>query len=60
MASLDPWIKSPAFFMPSGHFTRDQMYGLKIKDHQLFFPQVYGIEFNYCPSLDLRADNLSD
>ena len=22
MVSLDPWIKSPPFFMPSGHFTR--------------------------------------
>ena len=41
----------------------DQMYGLKINDHQLFFPQVYGkliTEVNYCPSLDLSTDNLSD
>ena len=22
MVSLDPWIKSPPFFTPSGHFTR--------------------------------------
>ena len=28
--------------MPSGHFTMDQMYGLKINDLQLFFPQAYG------------------
>ena len=61
MASLDPWIKSPPFLMPSGHFTMDQMYGFKINDHQfLFFPQGHGTEFNYCPSLDLSADNLSD
>ena len=38
----------------------DQMYGFKINDHQLFFPQAYGTEFNYCPSLDLSADNLAD
>ena len=38
----------------------DQMYGLKINDHQQFFPQAYGIEVNYCPSLDLSADNSSD
>ena len=49
---LDPWIKSPHFFMPSGHFTMDQMYGLKVNDHYLFFPQPYGTEFNYYPSLD--------
>ena len=60
MAFLDPWIKSPPFFMPPGHFTMDQIYGFKINDHQLFFPQAYGIEANYCPSLDLSADNLSD
>ena len=59
MASLDPWIKAPPLFMLSGHFTRNQMYGLKINDH-LFFPQAYGTEFNYSPSLDLSADNLSD
>ena len=41
MASLDPQIKS-AIFMPSGHFTMDQMYEFKINDHQLFFPQTYG------------------
>ena len=28
--------------------------------HQLFFSQVYGTDINYCPSLDLSADNLSD
>ena len=52
MASLDPWITSPPFFMPPGHFTMynftmDQMYGLKSNDHQ-FFPQAYGTEVNYC------------
>ena len=36
------------------------MYGFKINDHQLFFPQAYGTEVNYCPSLDLSADHLSD
>ena len=36
------------------------MYGFKINDHQLFFPQAYETEANYCPSLDLSADNLSD
>ena len=46
--------------MSSGHFNMDQMYGFKIKDYQLFFPQAYGTEFNYSPSLDLSADNLSD
>ena len=50
MASLDPWIKSPPFFMPSGHFTKDQMYGFKINDHQLFLPQV-SIQFNSVQSL---------
>jgi len=42
MVSLDPGTKSPAFFMPPDHFTMDQMYGLKINDHQSFFPQAYG------------------
>ena len=42
------------------HFTVDQMYGFKINDHQLFFPQAYETEANYCPSLELSADNLSD
>ena len=42
MAFLDPWIKSPPFFMPLGHYTKDQMYGFKINDHQLFFPQAHG------------------
>ena len=60
MASLDPCINSPSFFTPSGHFIIDQVYGLKINDHQLFFPKTYGTEFNYCPSLDLSADNLLD
>ena len=46
--------------MSSGHFNMDQMYGFKIKDYQLFFPQAYGTEFKYSPSLDLSADNLSD
>ena len=36
-----------------------QRYGLKINDHLLFFPQKFETEFNYCPSLDLTADNLS-
>ena len=57
MASLDLQI---TFFMSPGHFTMDQMYGFKIKDHQLFFPQAYGTEVNYYPFLDLSADNLSD
>ena len=35
------------------------MYGLKINDHQLFFPQAYGTEVSYFPSLDLSADDLS-
>ena len=51
----DPWIKSPLFFTPPGHFTMGQMYGFKIKDHQLLFPQEYGTEF-----LDVSADYLSD
>ena len=53
MASPDPQIKSSPFFMPPGHFTMDQIYGLKINDHQLFFPQANGTEFNYCPSMDI-------
>ena len=36
--------------MSPGHFTID---GLKINNHQLFFPQAYG---SYYPSLDLSAD----
>ena len=36
----------------------DQMYGFKINDHQLFFPQAYETEANYCPSLDLSDDSL--
>ena len=38
----------------------DQMYGFKINDYQLFSPQAYETEVNYCPSLNLSADNLSD
>ena len=60
MAFLYLRIKSPPFFMPPGHFTKDQMYRLKINDHQLFFSQAYEREVNYCPSLDLSANNLSD
>ena len=55
MVSLDPRIKSSAFFMLPGQFTVDQMYELKINDHQLFFPQAYGTEVNYCPSLNLSV-----
>ena len=47
------WLLSSPFFMPPGHFTMDQMYRFKINDHQLFFPQAYGTETNYCPSLDM-------
>ena len=54
MASLGPQIESLPFFMPPGHFAMDQKYGLKINDHP------YGTEVNYCPSLDLNADNFSD
>ena len=43
------------FFMTRVHFTMDQIYSLKINDHQLFFPQAYGTEVNDCPSLDLNA-----
>ena len=53
MVSLDPRIKSPPFFMPTGRFIMDQMYGFKINDHQLFFPHANGTEFNYCPSMDI-------
>ena len=60
MASLDPRIKSPHFFMSPGHFKMDQMYGLKITVHQLFFPQAYEKEANCCPFLDLNTDNLLD
>ena len=49
----DPWIKSPLFFIPPGHFTMDQMYGFKINNHQLLFPHAYGTEANYCPPLRL-------
>ena len=46
--------------MTPGHFTMGQMYGQKINDHQLLFPQVYGTKVSYYPFLDLNADNLSD
>ena len=39
--------------MPTGHFTMDQKYGLKMNDHP------HGT-VNDSPSLDLNADNLSD
>ena len=51
MASLDPWIKSPPFLMPSGHFTMDQMYALKMNDYQfLFFPQAHGWRRQWHPT----------
>ena len=56
MAFLNPWIEE----MPPGHFTMEQRYGLKISDHQLFFPQAYEKETNCCLFLDLNTDNLSD
>ena len=56
MASLDPQIKC-AIFMPSGHFTMDQMYKFKINDHQLFFPQVYGTEVNYYPFMYMLGES---
>ena len=34
------------------------MYGIKINDHQLFFPQAYGTDINYWPFLDLSDDSL--
>ena len=34
MASVDPRTEE----MPLGHFTMEQMYGLKINDHHLFSP----------------------
>ena len=60
MASLGPQIKLPPFFMPPGHFAVHQMHGLKINDQQLFSPQAFGTEVNYCPFLDQSADNWSD
>ena len=60
LASFPPQIKSPLFSVPPGHVSVDQKYGLKINDHQLFFPQAYGTEVNYSPFLDLSADKLSD
>ena len=60
MASLDPRIKSPPFFMLTGHFIIDQMCGFKINDPQFFFFfSADETEVNYCSSLDLSADNLS-
>ena len=59
MASLDPWIKLTPFSLLPSHFTMDQMYGIKINVHQLFFTQAYGTAVTYCPSLDLSAANLS-
>ena len=53
LASFPPQIKSPLFSVPPGHVSVDQKYGLKINDHQLFFPQANGTEFNYCPSMDI-------
>ena len=38
MASLDPQIKSPPFFMHPDHFAMDQIYGLQINDHQSLPP----------------------
>ena len=52
VANRDPFL--------SPYCTMDQIYALKINDHQLFFPQAYGTEVNYYPFLDPRADNLSD
>ena len=64
MASLDPWIKSLPFFMPSGHFTVDQMYGFKINDHQLFFLQAYGVKvtqscLTLCNPVDMQSMGFS-
>ena len=41
--------------MSPDYSTLDQTYGFKINDHQSFFPQAYGTEVNYCPSLDLSV-----
>ena len=38
MACLGLWITLPPFLMAPGHFTMDQMYGLKINGNQLLFP----------------------
>ena len=46
--------------MTPGHFTMDQMYGLRTNDHLLFFLQAYQTEVNYYPFLILSADNLLD
>ena len=42
------------------HFTVEEMYGLKTNDNQLFFPQSYRTEVNFCPFLDTVADTFSD
>ena len=42
MTSLDPRVKWPPFLMLPGQFIVNQMFGLKINDHQLFFPQACG------------------
>ena len=40
MAPLGPWIVTTSFHTPGPFYY--QMYGFKIKDYQLFFPQAYG------------------
>ena len=57
MASLYPQIKLPLFFIPPGPFY-NQIYGLKITYHQLFFPRAYGTEVNAAPTV-IAALNLS-
>ena len=60
MASLDPGIKSPSFFMPFWSFHNGTDVQAKDYHQFFFFTQAYGTEANYCPTLDLSADNLSD
>ena len=60
VAKSRTWLSDWTELNWTAHFTMDQMKGLKINDHQLFFPQAYRAEFNYCPSLDLSGDNLLD
>jgi len=48
------------FLMTPGHFTMDEMYGLKVNVHLLFFSQIYWAEVNSYPFPDLRVCNLSD
>ena len=38
----------------------DEMYGLKVNVHLLFFSQIYWAEVNSYPFPDLRVCNLSD